>query len=367
MEEFYSEATKIWDLEKLCQDIADIKKSKLSSKEKVFLRGLLCGCSPKMIAAKIFWTSASLRTELSKGLYSYLTVLTKKEKITWHNIANDLQEMGYKNLGKLQSDLQRISLPINNQDETLSASEIIAILITSSTNSPILIHEEAAKAFEEGENLNKLKNYSKAIEYYYLGLKISKFFDVNILINIAGCYDRLKMYEQSLSICNSAIMFVTGSSEESFNRSRLYIIIGGIFSELAIKRRSRCNFDAALQYYKLADCKFTPFNSSSLAKHYESSNSIVETSYLLVIWNQIDLILHFIKLNLFDSIVEANQYEELAKKKVDNLIEVAQQGLEGGGYKRYRIQILDDMRSAFDSLDKYWENKLNEFENIKYK
>lgn len=77
MEEFMDAAI-YWDLESLYADVALIKQLELTDWEKTCLRGLLCGCHPEAIASKIYWTASSLRVELSRRLYPYISTLVGK-------------------------------------------------------------------------------------------------------------------------------------------------------------------------------------------------------------------------------------------------------------------------------------------------
>jgi hypothetical protein len=101
----FLEAAGTWDLEtiytKLAQakQVSNIRDTKLSSIEKAILRGLLCGCSPKKIAAQLNWTSGSLNVQLSKGLYRYVEAITDRELNTirnWRDVASWLEQAEYK-------------------------------------------------------------------------------------------------------------------------------------------------------------------------------------------------------------------------------------------------------------------------------
>lgn len=101
----FIEAADNWNLENLYRELARAKqintttKAKLSPAEKAILRGLLCGYSPKRIAAELHWTCRSLSVELSKGLYRYVETLTDRDLNTiknWRNVAQWLETAGYK-------------------------------------------------------------------------------------------------------------------------------------------------------------------------------------------------------------------------------------------------------------------------------
>lgn len=106
-QEPFSEATNNWDLQQLYQDLAVVKrqllaqtKSGLTEVEKTHLRALLCGYRPAEIARLLNKDAQGLRVDLSRTLYRYVEVLTKRESNTledWRDIVNWLTTAGYKN------------------------------------------------------------------------------------------------------------------------------------------------------------------------------------------------------------------------------------------------------------------------------
>lgn len=103
--EKFPEATEFWNLESLYLALAKQKltatgrETQLTPLEKACLRGLLCGYSPKEIAAVVHWTCGAISVELSKGLYRYVESLTLRESNTlktWRNIPKWLEAAGYK-------------------------------------------------------------------------------------------------------------------------------------------------------------------------------------------------------------------------------------------------------------------------------
>jgi hypothetical protein len=88
-EKLFAEAEISWDLERLYTDLGKAKGKFLTSKEKLYLRGLLCGYGPAEIAKKCHKSAGGLKVNLSKTLYQYVKVLVNKEheKIeNWTNI-----------------------------------------------------------------------------------------------------------------------------------------------------------------------------------------------------------------------------------------------------------------------------------------
>lgn len=110
-DELFTEAAKLWNLEKLYGDLAEQKPTstgrtiKLTPVKKAILRGLLCGYPPKIIATALHWTPGTLCVELTKGLYRYVETLTARESNTlknWRDIARWLEAAGYKTLKRCQ-------------------------------------------------------------------------------------------------------------------------------------------------------------------------------------------------------------------------------------------------------------------------
>lgn len=117
--EEFATATNQWDLERLYSDLASAKKEvALSSRkgltpaEKLHLRGLLCGYSPKEIAEKLYKQHRGVEADLSKTLYRYTEVLTNRELNTlksWRDVVDWLAEAGYK---IQQESSQQVAPPI---------------------------------------------------------------------------------------------------------------------------------------------------------------------------------------------------------------------------------------------------------------
>ncbi len=104
-EDLFAEAAKNWDLERLYQAFAEAKRQisprsrrGLTETEKLYLRGLLSGCSPAEIARQLFQTSKSAEVYLCKTLYQYfkkIADLPNEPVGNWRNICDRLQEAGY--------------------------------------------------------------------------------------------------------------------------------------------------------------------------------------------------------------------------------------------------------------------------------
>jgi hypothetical protein len=105
-DEMFAEAANYWDLERRYKALAEAKKQivpharrGLTEREKLFLRGLLCGYSPAEIARKLVQSRKGVEVYMSKTLYQYLRKMSDvpNEKVGhWRNINNLLEEAGYK-------------------------------------------------------------------------------------------------------------------------------------------------------------------------------------------------------------------------------------------------------------------------------
>jgi hypothetical protein len=102
----FSQAVIAWNLEQLYTDLSTIKgkippnKKELTSTEKVYLQGLLCGNSPADIAKERHVQLKGVNVTLSKTLYRYVEELTGRETNTiknWREVVDWLEAAGYKN------------------------------------------------------------------------------------------------------------------------------------------------------------------------------------------------------------------------------------------------------------------------------
>ena len=135
-EDLFAEAAKNWDLERLYQAFAEAKRQisprsrrGLTETEKLYLRGLLSGCSPAEIARQLFQTSKSAEVYLCKTLYQYVKRLADvpNEPVgNWRNICDRLQEAGYKTLSSPEFKL-------NNSIPTEALVKIVNIGFDSNT------------------------------------------------------------------------------------------------------------------------------------------------------------------------------------------------------------------------------------------
>ena len=83
----FEEAASQWDLSRLYKDLADAKGEELTPVEKVHLRGLLCGYSPKDIAQQLCKSRKGVEVDLSKTVYQYVkNALHNGEMKSWRSI-----------------------------------------------------------------------------------------------------------------------------------------------------------------------------------------------------------------------------------------------------------------------------------------
>jgi len=129
-EDLFAEAAKNWDLERLYQAFAEAKRQisprsrpGLTETEKLYLRGLLSGCSPAEIARQLLQTSKSAEVYLCKTLYQYVKKIADvpNEPVgNWRNICDRLQEAGYQTLSSPEFKL-------NNSIPTEALVKIVGI------------------------------------------------------------------------------------------------------------------------------------------------------------------------------------------------------------------------------------------------
>lgn len=126
LDQKFLEAEDNWNLEQLYSDLTAAKqfhknseKQKLTDTEKAVLRGLLCGLSPLEIATALHRHCSGLRVDLSRGLYRYVEVITKKSLRHWKDVSIFLEAQGY----QLEIYLKNEEIPIS---EAVEVSELIA-------------------------------------------------------------------------------------------------------------------------------------------------------------------------------------------------------------------------------------------------
>ena len=153
-EDLFTEAAKNWDLERLYQAFAEAKRQisprsrrGLTETEKLYLRGLLSGCSPAEIARQLLQTSKSAEVYLCKTLYQYVKKIADvpNEPVgNWRNICDRLQEAGYQTLSSPEFKLNN-SIPtealikivnIGFKESTVSIDINIQLTLPSTSETP---------------------------------------------------------------------------------------------------------------------------------------------------------------------------------------------------------------------------------------
>lgn len=95
----FAEASEIWNLKLLYEDISSAKGRRLTPMEKLHLKGLLCGYSPVEIAEKLNKIPKGVEADLCSTIYRYIKSLVGKgeEKLeSWRSVSELLEEAGYK-------------------------------------------------------------------------------------------------------------------------------------------------------------------------------------------------------------------------------------------------------------------------------
>ena len=103
----FFQAVNHWDVETIYIDLASVKGKRLTPIEKKHLRGLLCGYSPTEIAEKLNKSPKGVEVDLCNTLYQYVKGLVGNSngKVeNWRNIAEWLEEAGYKNDEPIEYD-----------------------------------------------------------------------------------------------------------------------------------------------------------------------------------------------------------------------------------------------------------------------
>jgi tetratricopeptide (TPR) repeat protein len=321
MEQLFTEAIANWKLSELYHDLAVIKGHALTDWEKTCLRGLLCRYSPKYISQKTYWTVNALRTELSRRLYRYIEGLIQQQishpKISWSNIADSLDQLGYRKVSTLSSNLA-LPVEIELAISVVPVSKVIASITKLSLVSQQLAVEDnlledikilslANRLIKEGSLNLRQQQYAQSLQCYYRALVASTSIDINVLVNIATCYDRLSLSGDSLALCYFMLGFLPNNPDEHLvsvtlrdeSRYKIHTFIGDIFRSLAAAEKDPSYLNIALKHYDLAICH----NSLDI-------NPLRQ---------QLDMILTAISNHNFSEI-DRQRYLDLARKKINKLL-----------------------------------------------
>jgi energy-coupling factor transporter ATP-binding protein EcfA2 len=119
--ELFLEAYDHWDLEALAHDLAEIRERSLPPTELVYLRGLLCYCSPQTIAEACNVVPNTVAKRLSTGLYRYVEQLlqTKFQHVvavsSWSDIPKLLSQVGYKRTHFAAEKVDQPAQPVSRE------------------------------------------------------------------------------------------------------------------------------------------------------------------------------------------------------------------------------------------------------------
>jgi WD40 repeat protein len=124
----FKEASDSWDLERLYKDLADAKQKYATSErrrykdltaiEMVYLRGLLCGNHPDIIAQVIDRDPGGVRVALSNGLYTYVEILIGKRPKDWRDVSDFLEQAGY----QIKLPVVALTNPIQTENSSTSSA-----------------------------------------------------------------------------------------------------------------------------------------------------------------------------------------------------------------------------------------------------
>ena len=168
-DEMFAEAAKQWDLERLYQTLAEAKRQMsprarkgLTEREKLYLRGLLCGYSPAEMARKLFQSPKGAEVYVSKTLYQYFKKLDNipNEKVgNWRNIHTSLEEAGYKTNSSSESKLSDY-LPLNPLVNIVNIDVDRDNIITIDINIRVALpsHSDSQQTEEEEDRFDPISN-----------------------------------------------------------------------------------------------------------------------------------------------------------------------------------------------------------------
>jgi tetratricopeptide (TPR) repeat protein len=352
----FMEASYQWDLTSLYSAIEGIKLKKLTDWQKTSLRGLLCGYPPEAIAGKLYWTVGSLRVELSKHVYPYISAITGEEKIIWNRIGLLLADAGYKypELKVIERDLLKLELTSTHrqlaeeiqgnsfQRLPIGATKLLKELPVNPNREGSLSlgdRDRLKVAIDNGERAAKQGENLEALYRFQCAVKLDPTEPV-FWIKIARCYDKLGAYKDCLFVCDRALHILEKKQNVSANdrnllRTKIYNLLAGIFHELALTKPDIFYFKTAFTNYQLA-AYFSPGDS-------------------LVAWNVLDLFLAASR-HAASSEQERQDFADRALKALYDLRGSIHHPRSNFG--KYRRKILDDAAKASTHLSPWWQTQL---------
>ncbi|MBD2438050.1 hypothetical protein [Nostoc sp. FACHB-110] len=324
-----SEAANNWYLDKLYEDLASCKKSPLSDFETKSLCALLCRRNISYIALRLRWSVGAVRTELCRGLYQYLKLLTSEDRIVWNQVA-DLLELQYRKEKKVFTNQENNWL--SNIEADLRATHIVNLIeqemlkqIDKDNYQEIPVNINVI--IDYGDYKYKAKDYRAAIQSYKEAVLLDTSC-LGVLNKIALCYYQIKLIEDCQIMCT----FVLSNSIKDEVKVDSYNLMGLIFQEMAEREYKELYVQSAIYFFKQASTSARFLN-------------------VIPAWNIVDLLLTFSK----------NQpaYISRAKLAFYEFKQIAAQS--ESNFHKYRDNLLKEAVSVLDDdLDEWWRNQLDD-------
>jgi tetratricopeptide (TPR) repeat protein len=324
----WAEVASNWDLDRLLYDLGNIKTRELSQFEQKCLCALLCRRDIQYIASQINWTVAAVRTELSRGLYQYLKVLTGRTHIIGKQIA-DWLELKYKK-PKSYSE----NLPLDEIERKYRAASIVAFIEkqmlegNSSADKSADVSADVEVIIKYGDLQVKEENYRLAIPCYIKALTKDAWC-MGVLNKIALCYDAMQLYEDVEFLCTFALRHAL--SDEV--KAKAYNLKGGALHERALRSSCDLHIQNAILCYKSAINLSTELD-------------------VIPAWNIIDLLLAFSQRNSIYINSTKLEFKELKKIALNCK----------SNFPKMREKILKDADRAINLLEadeqEWWRQQL---------
>ena len=350
-ESWYKKAMhKGWEVERILNDLEEIKTAKLSSREIELLLAALNKINLKTIL-KCFGRKSlrGLQTDISKHLNLYLKQLLDidRKRLGWYEIATELKANYQRNASETEIMFDSVSC----QPE-ISALEIIEEINNRIINQPNQINRYLS--YKRIENLIKdadrrfdLGDYIEAI-HHFKSIAINnpyKYF--KCLIDIAQCYKCLKAYKDAIKIIIFTIDIsfesIGFSREKKFQLARAYHIMGGCYNKISLQNLESALLQQALGYYRNV---------------WVYSSETKET-HCLGAWNGMELLLKF------NYRAENTNDKYIAKaiswyKSFESIVKTRK-----SNFYKYKDDILKDRDDILKWLSNEWLiEKLSNIENL---
>jgi tetratricopeptide (TPR) repeat protein len=211
---------------------------------------------------------------------------------------------------RIESSASILVVPISKVIASITSLSYVSKQLPTGDNllEDLKVTNLVNKLIEEGDFNLQQQKYNQALQCYYQILAISTSLDINTLVNIAMCYDRLDLHGDSLALCYFILSFLpsptdnclVGIASQDENRYKIHTFIGDIFRTLAVEKSDSTFFNTAIKHYDLA----VDYNSLNIAP----------------LRQQLDLILAAIgDRNILE--IDRQRYVDLARKKINKLLE----------------------------------------------